>query len=108
MKSVSITTYHEILHDFERGLYAEYDGAMAQEYHDEELNREILVTTRNKGFELAELAVEIVDWQGDSHELPDELWSYMRRYAERALLEADKEAQSEAEHVKHLWRAAYA
>ena len=108
MSAISITTYHDILHDFERGLYAEYDGAIAMEYIDNEKNSMVLVTTRNEGFELKELSVEIIDSQGDERVLPDELWAYMRRYAERALLEADKEARSEAEHVKHLWRTAYA
>lgn len=108
MSEISITTYQEILHDFERGLYAEYNESMVQEYHDEEKDRDVLISTRNDGYELAELAVEIFDSQGDEHYLPEELWRYMRQYAERALLEADKEARSEAEHVKHLWRTAYA
>lgn len=108
MSAISITTYHEILHDFERGLYADYDATMVQEYHDEEKNRDILISTRNRDFELEELAVEIIDCNGDEHELPEDLWAYMRRYAERALAEADKEAQSEAQHIKHLWRTAYA
>lgn len=108
MRSISSTTYHEILRDFERGLYAEFNGNMAQDYYDEELDREILVTTRNDGYELAELTVEIIDSLGDEHELPDELWAYMRRYAERALKCADSDDLKEAEHIKQLWRTAHA
>lgn len=108
MAIIGSFTYHSILHDIERGLFAEYDGRISEEYYDEQKGWTILVSTRNDGFELAELAVEIIDERGDEQELAEELWRYMRRYAERALLEAEREARSEAQHIKQLWRSAYA
>lgn len=103
MGFISTWTYNAILYNFEQGAFAEYDSRVTAEYYDDEIGRTILVSTRNEGFELAELEVEIHDGE-EFFELEEDLWRYMRLYAERALRDAEEEARGESEHCKYLWR----
>lgn len=108
MAEISSFTYRNIILDIERGYFAEFNECVARDYFDEDMQREILVTTRNDDYQLKELSVEIIDSLGDEHELPDELWAFMRMKAENALKDAERDDILEGEHVKDLWRFCYA
>ena len=101
MLSISTATYHAIVRDIESGEYT-HDGRTTGEYYDDERNRYVEVSTLNDGFELVSLEVDICDNE-DFYELEDDLWRHLKFKAEKALIDAEREAESEAEHIKHLW-----
>ena len=99
MAAVGNWTFEAIVYAIECGEFAEYNGYISQEYYDTEHNRNVVVTMRNNGFELASLEVEITDEENE-FELSPELLSFLEFKAEQALREADKEAWSEAKYLK--------
>lgn len=99
MTAIGNWAWESIIYSIECGNFAEYDGYTQQEFYDSERNRNVVVTMRNNGFELASLEVEITDEENE-YELASELYAFLEMKAERALLEADKEARSEAEYIK--------
>lgn len=104
MTPISITAYHAIVRDIENGEYT-HDGRTTGEYYDDERNRHIVISTLNDGFELVSLEVEITDEENNNFELEADLWRHLQFKAERALEDARKEAESEAEYIKYLWKA---
>ena len=104
MTAIGNWTWEQILYSIECGDFAEYDATMQQEFYDRERNRNVVVTMRNNGFELAELSVEITDEENE-YELASELYASLEFKAEKALLEADKEAREEGEYRRQLWMA---
>ena len=99
--------YHAIMADINNGVYAEYDAHTWREYYDEESDLHICVSIKNDEYSVREFEVEITDNERE-YDLCDEEWIYLRDLAQVALYDNEQYARSEAEHIKHLWRTAYA
>lgn len=109
MKSISISILREMLYDINNGLFsADYD-ANYKYYHDAENDLDIEVCSEFKHLIGAwQFDVTVTDSNGDEYTLEDGQWAKLHKALMADIEWREKEARSEAEHIKQLWRSAYA
>lgn len=107
MKSISISALREILYDMNTGIFSEDFQPNIKLYRDEENELEIELRTE-KCYGEWKLDAMITDCNGDEHNIDEGQWYKLYQALMGDVEWREKEARSEAEHIKHLWRTAYA
>lgn len=98
-----------MLYDIHNGLFSADYEANNKYYYDEDNDLEIEMQSEYKYLTGAwQLDVVISDCNGDEHMLEDGQWSKLHKALMGDIEWREKEARSEAEHIKQLWRSAYA
>ena len=109
MKSISLNTLREMLYDINNGLFSTTYEANNKYYYDEENDLEIEMQSEYKYLTGAwQLDIVISDCNGDEDILEDGQWDKLHKALMGDVEWREKEARSEAEHIKQLWRSAYA
>lgn len=109
MRSVSINILREMLYDINNGLFSTTYDANNKYYRDEENDLDIEVQSEYKHLIGAwQFDVTVTDCNGDKYMLEEGQWSKLHKALMGDVEWREKEARSEAEHIKHLWRTAYA
>ena len=109
MKSISLNTLREMLYDINNGLFSTTYEANNKYYYDEDNDLDIEVHSEYKHLTGAWVfEVAITDTWGDEYMLEDGQWSKLHKALMGDVEWREKEARSEAEHIKQLWRSAYA
>ncbi|MBE6197981.1 MAG: hypothetical protein E7141_04805 [Rikenellaceae bacterium] len=109
MRSVSINILREMLYDINNGLFSTTYEANNKYYRDAENELDIEVQSEYNHLTGAwQLDVIITNNWGDEDILEDGQWAKLYKALMGDVEWREKEAQSEAEHIKHLWRTAYA
>ena len=109
MKSVSINILREIKYDINNGLFSTIYEANNKCYYDAEDELEIEVESEYKHLiGIWQLEVKITDKYGDEDILEEGQWAKLYKALMRDVEWREKEARSEAEYIKQLWRSAYA
>ena len=107
--AISLATRREIEYDINNGLFSDASDANIKYYRDEERNLDIEVETRFIDWGgYWQFFVTVSDDNGTEGVLEEGQWKILHKAFEGDLEWRDKEAQSEAEHIKQLWRSAYA
>lgn len=101
----SFVDIYNIIEDIKGGEFCEADTVTTKYYN----NDRIAVTAQVDNYYYPiSLEVVLIDEEGDEHNLCQEQYDLVYKAWGKALQEAEKEARSEAEHIKQLWRTAYA
>lgn len=109
MRSVSINILREMLYDINNGLFSTTYEANNKYYYDEDNDLEIEVQSKYNHLTGAwQLDVIITNDWGDEDILEDGQWAKLYKALMGDVEWREKEARSEAEHIKQLWRSAYA
>lgn len=109
MRTVSKNTLREMLYDINNGLFSSEYEANNKCYYDEENDLDIEMQSEYKILTgVWQLDVVISDCNGDEDMLEDGQWEKLYKALMGDIEWREKEARSEAEHIKHLWRIAYA
>lgn len=109
MKSISINILREMLCDINNGLFSTIYEANYKYYHDEDNDLDIEVCSEFKDLIGAwQFDVTVTDCNGDEYTLEDGQWAKLYKALMGDIEWREKEARSEAEHIKQLWRSAYA
>lgn len=109
MKSISLNTLREMLYDINNGLFSTTYEANNKYYYDEENDLEIEMKSEYKYLTGAwQFDVTVTDRYGDEYILEDGQWEKLYKALMGDVEWREKEARSEAEHIKQLWRSAYA
>lgn len=88
-----------IVDDVKRGKFSHPEDTTTRYYN----NGQIEVTAQvDSDFYPIKLEVLIIDEEGEDHPLCSEQYNFIYTAWEKELIEAEKEARSEAEHIKHL------
>lgn len=98
-----------MLYDINNGLFSADYEANNKYYYDEENDLEIEMQSEYKYLTGAwQLDVVISDCNGDEYILEEGQWEKLYKALMVDIEEREKEERSEIEHIKHLWRTAYA
>lgn len=98
-----------MLYDIHNGLFSADYEANNKYYHDEDNDLEIEMQSEYKHLTGAWVfEVTISDCNGDEYMLEDGQWEKLHKALMGDIEWRNREAQSEAEHIKQLWRSAYA
>lgn len=109
MKTVSINILREMLYDINNGLFSTTYEANNKYYRDEENDLDIEMQSEYKHLIGAwQLDVTVTESNGDEYMLEEGQWSKLYKALMGDVEWREKEARSEAEHIKQLWRSAYA
>lgn len=107
--AISLATKREILYDINNGLFSDACDTNNKYYHDEENSLDIEVESRYiDRSDCWSFDVKVYDDDGEEGILDEEQWKRLHRAFEGDLQWRDKEARSEAEHIRQLWMGAYA
>lgn len=108
MRTISISTLREILYDMNNGLFSADYETNNKYYYDEDNDLDIEVQSKyNELIGAWQFEVNLSDRNGDEYTLEDGQWSKLHKALMDDIEWREKEARSEAEHIKHLWRTAY-
>lgn len=109
MKSISINTLREMLYDIHNGLFSADYEPNCKYYHDDENDLDIEVHSEYKHLIGAwQFDVTVADCNGDEYILEEGQWEKLHKALMGDVEWREKEARSEAEHIKQLWMSAYA
>jgi hypothetical protein len=98
-----------MLYDIHNGLFSADYEANNKYYYDADNDLEIEMQSEYKYLTGAwVLEVIITDSWGDEYMLEDGQWEKLHKALMGDIEWRNREAQSEAEHIKQLWRSAYA
>ena len=108
MKEIAINqaSRMEILYDINNGLFSATYEANNKCYYDAENDLDIEVQSEyNDLIGAWQFEVNLSDSNGDEYILEEGQWSKLYKALMEDIEWREKEARSEAEHIKHLWRA---
>ena len=108
MKEIAISkaSRMEILYDINNGLFSTTYEANNKYYYDEENDLDIEVHSEYKHLiGMWQFDVNITDCNGDEYMLEDGQWEKLYKALMGDVEWREKEARSEMEHIKYLWRA---
>ena len=111
MKEIAINraSRMEILYDIKNGLFSADYEANNKCYYDAENDLDIEVQSEYKHLIGAwQFDVTVTDCNGDEYMLEEGQWEKLHNALMSDVEWREKEALSEAEHIKQLWRSAYA
>lgn len=111
MKEIAINqaSRMEIEYDINNGLFSATYEANNKCYYDAENDLDIEVQSEYKHLIGAwQFDVTVTDGNGDEYTLEDGQWEKLYKALMGDVEWREKEARSEAEHIKQLWRSAYA
>ena len=109
MRSVSINILREMLYDINNGLFSTTYEANNKYYRDADNDLDIEMQSEYDHLTGAwQLDVIISNDWGDEDILEEGQWAKLYKALMGDVEWREKEAQSEAEHIKQLWRSAYA
>lgn len=107
--AISLATKREIMFDINNGLFSDPSDTNNKYYRDEERDLDIEVETRFVDWGgYWEFDIKVFDDNGTEGILEEGQWKILHKAFKGDLEWREKEAQSEAEHINHLWRSAYA
>jgi hypothetical protein len=107
--AISLATKKEILFDINNGLFSEDYEPNSKYYHDDENDLDIEVLSEmNQLNGMWQFDVMIADSNGDEYILDEGQWLILNKALMQDIEWRNEEARSEAEHIKQLWRSAYA
>lgn len=99
----------EIEYDINNGLFSATYEANNKCYYDAENELDIEVHSEYKHLIGAwQFDVTVTDRNGDEYMLEEGQWEKLYKALMVDIEEREKEERSEMEHIKHLWRTAYA
>ena len=111
MKEIAINqaSRMEIEYDINNGLFSATYEANNKCYYDAENELDIEVHSEYKHLIGAwQFDVTVTDCNGDEYMLEEGQWEKLYKALMVDIEEREKEERSEIEHIKHLWRTAYA
>lgn len=111
MKEIAINqaSRMEIEYDINNGLFSATYEANNKCYYDAENELDIEVHSEYKHLIGAwQFDVTVTDRNGDEYMLEEGQWEKLYKALMVDIEEREKEERSEMEHIKHLWRTAYA
>ena len=111
MKEITINqaSRMEIRYDINNGLFSATYEANNKCYYDADNDLDIEVQSEYKHLIGAwQFDVTVTDRYGDEYMLEDGQWEKLYKALMGDVEWREKEARSEAEHIKQLWRSAYA
>lgn len=107
--AMSLATRREIEYDIHNGLFSDPSDTNNKYYRDEDNSLDIEVETRFIDWGgYWQFFITVSDDNGEEGILEEGQWKILRKAFDGDLEWRDKEARSEAEHIKQLWRSAYA
>jgi hypothetical protein len=107
--AMSLATRREIEYDILNGLFSDASDANIKYYRDEDNSLDIEVETRFIDWGgYWQFFITVSDDNGEEYTLAEGQWKKLHNAFEGDLEWRGLEAQSEAEHIKQLWRSAYA
>ena len=107
--AISLATRREIAYDINNGLFSDASDANIKYYRDEDNSLDIEVETRFIDWGgYWQFEVRVSDDNGEEGILEEGQWKILHKAFEGDLEWRGLEAQSEAEHIRQLWRSAYA
>lgn len=107
--AISLATRREIEYDINNGLFSDASDANIKYYRDEDNSLDIEVETRFIDWGgYWQFEVRVSDDNGEEGILEEGQWKILHKAFEGDLEWRGLEAQSEAEHIRQLWRSAYA
>ena len=107
--AISLATRREIEYDINNGLFSDSSDTNIKYYRDEERDLDIEVETRFVDWGgYWEFFITVSDDNGEEGILEEGQWKILHKAFEGDLEWRSREAESEAEHIKQLWRSAYA